>query len=229
MSVAAAFRLGEIGAACNRSVLDVGQLALVRSLFLDDSRPGRRLRASDLEPVAKLIAPSGPVGSIAANLIGEAARPVRALLLDKNDQANWRLGWHQDRTIAVRERVEVDGFGPWSTKARQLHVQPPHGVTEAMVTLRVHVDKVDEDNAPLRVLPGSHLLGRLTITQVERLASEGEPLICLAHAGDVWAYSTPIVHASDEQRRPGSRRVLQLDYAATPLAGGLEWALGNVC
>ena len=94
-----------------------------------------------------------------------------------------------------------------------------------MVTLRVHADDVREDNAPLKVLPGSNLLGRLTNAQVDRLASNVEPTICLADAGDVWAYSTPIVHASDEQRRPGNRRVLQLDYAATPLPDGLEWAL----
>ena len=224
MSAAPVIGLGESGAAHHRAVLDANQVEIVRRLFLDRSRPGLRLKASDLEPIADLIAPSGPVGSIAVCHIGAAARPVRALLLDKNDQANWRLGWHQDRTIAVHERVDVAGFGPWSTKAGQLHVQPPHAVTEAMITLRVHVDNVDEDNAPLQVLPGSHLLGRLTIAQVQRLASEVEPLTCLADAGDVWAYSTPIVHASDEQRSPGSRRVLQLDYAATALPGSLEWA-----
>jgi hypothetical protein len=30
---------------------------------------------------------------------------------------DWALGWHQDRTIAVMERVEADGLGPWTVKS----------------------------------------------------------------------------------------------------------------
>lgn len=225
MTAAATIGLGQSGAVHHPSVLSRLEIEFVRGLFVDRTRPGRRLLPDDLEPVAELIAPSGAVGRIAAGVLGVSAKPVRALLLDKNDHANWRLGWHQDRTIAVGDRVEVAGFGPWTIKAGRLHVQPPHEVTEALVTLRVHADDVDEQNAPLKVLPGSHLLGRLSNAEVNELAGELEPLTCLAHAGDVWAYSTPIVHRSDEQRRPGNRRVLQLDYAATALPGGLEWAL----
>ncbi len=46
---------------------------------------------------------------------------------------------------------------------------------------------------------------------------------CLADAGDVWLYATPILHASEAASRPAHRRVLQLDYAAQDLPDGLEW------
>jgi hypothetical protein len=213
----------EAGAFLYRSVLDGMQIDRVAALFDRHGRPGKRLSAADLKPVVDLVLADGPIGRIASELIGSAAKPARGLLLDKSEAANWRLGWHQDRTIAVRERIEVAGFGPWSVKAGQPHVEPPHEVTAAMVTLRIHVDAVDEDNAPLEVVPGSHLLGRLTNDQVERVAAERAPLTCLAEAGDVWAYATAIVHASSEQRRPGRRRVLQLDYSTLGLPGGLEW------
>ena len=48
-------------------------------------------------------------------------------------------------------------------------------------------------------------------------------MTCVAEAGDVWLYATPILHASEASHRPGHRRVLQVDYAAEELPGGLEW------
>src|SRR5262245_56474059 len=51
--------------------------------------------------------------------------PVRAIFFNKSAGANWLVAWHQDVTIALRERVEVSGFGPWSVKDDIPHVQPP--------------------------------------------------------------------------------------------------------
>lgn len=47
-------------------------------------------------------------------------------------------------------------------------------------------------------------------------------VVCLAAAGDVWLYATPILHASDAAAAP-RRRVLQVDYAVGELPGGLRW------
>ena len=49
---------------------------------------------------------------VAASILGPECLPVRAILFDKNADQNWSLGWHQDRTIAVRQRIDIDGFGP---------------------------------------------------------------------------------------------------------------------
>jgi len=43
-------------------------------------------------------------------------------------------------TIAVRERREAEGFGPWSEKEGVPHVQPPAEILEKMVAIRVHLD-----------------------------------------------------------------------------------------
>lgn len=207
-----------------RQVLSAVHLTQVAELFGVGDCPGTRLSQGSLEGIAELLQPTGPIGAIAGSLIGPSAKPVRALLLDKSEQANWRLSWHQDRAIAVIARRDVEGFGPWTIKAGQPHVQPPTHILERMVTLRIHVDPVDAANAPLEVLPGSHRLGRLSERDIEALATTTEPQICLADAGDVWAYATLIVHASAEQKRAGRRRVLQIDYSADPLPGGLQWA-----
>jgi len=67
---------------------------------------------------------------------------VRAILFDKNAKTNWSLAWHQDRTICVKQRIEVDGYGPWTTKGRMQHVAPPFDLLARMLTLRVHLDDV---------------------------------------------------------------------------------------
>ena len=50
---------------------------------------------------------------------------MRALFFDKTPGANWPVLWHQDLTIAVAEQHDLEGWGPWSTKADVPHVQPP--------------------------------------------------------------------------------------------------------
>jgi hypothetical protein len=49
------------------------------------------------------------LGALAPFLTG--AGPLAALA-SRSLEANWALGWHQDRTIAVATRAEVEGFGP---------------------------------------------------------------------------------------------------------------------
>ena len=50
--------------------------------------------------------------------------------------------WHQDRTVAVRERRSVDGYGTWSIKQAIQHVEPPFAVIAGMATLRSSRDVV---------------------------------------------------------------------------------------
>jgi len=44
-------------------------------------------------------------------VIGPGAFATSALLFDKLPRANWLVAWHQDLTIAVRERFDTEGFG----------------------------------------------------------------------------------------------------------------------
>lgn len=170
-----------------------------------------------------IVGPNGAVGALAAHYLGARSHPVRALLFDKSEASNWSLGWHQDRTIAVVERREVEGFGPWTLKAGLTHVEPPAALQAAMITVRVHLDPVDAANAPLLVAPGSHRLGRIPQAETAAVIQRCGTATCLAEAGDIWVYATPILHASQSATRPRRRRVLHIDYAAEDLPGGLQW------
>jgi ectoine hydroxylase-related dioxygenase (phytanoyl-CoA dioxygenase family) len=144
-------------------------------------------------------------------------------LFDKSPERNWSLGLHQDRTIAVRARVEAPGFGAWTVKAGIAHVVPPFEILEHMLTLRIHIDPAGMDNAPLLVVPGSHRLGRVAERNIAVVAKRLGTAACPAARGDLWVYAAPILHASARAARPSRRRVLQLLYSAGDLPRGLAW------
>lgn len=182
---------------------------------------GVRLR--NVPGLRDLLAAFGPVGAVAASILGPDCQPVRAIFFDKSAASNWALPWHQDRTIAVTERLDVEGFGPWTLKAGMHHVEPPENLHADMITLRAHLDAVSANNAPLLVAPGSHRIGRIPQPEIASVVERCGTLAGLAEAGDIWAYSTPILHASDRAAKPARRRVLHVDYAVAELPGGLSW------
>ena len=49
------------------------------------------------------------------------------------------------------------------------HVQPPVEILSGMLSIRVHLDETPESNGALRVIPGSHLLGRLSGSEASSL------------------------------------------------------------
>ncbi len=164
-----------------------------------------------------------PIYDLAAAVLGPDARPVRALLFDKSPTANWALGWHQDRTIAVAARHDVAGFGPWTVKAGIHHVEPPFAIIASMLTMRIHLDDTGPENAPLLVAPGSHRYGLIREETIPAIIDRCGVHACLAARGDVWVYSTPILHASERAKASAHRRVLQLDFSAHGLPMPLCW------
>ena len=123
----------------------------------------------------------------------------------------------------VQERIEVEGYGPWTMKNGLIHVEPPFELLATMITVRIHLDPTPPGNAPLLIAPGSHRYGRIPIADIPEVARRCGTVACLAEAGDVWAYSTPILHASEAAVGPVHRRVLQVDYSAESLPNNLEW------
>lgn len=215
-------KLDDHGAECLRQAVS-GHLHALRSsvAHLPSNFAGIRIRG--VGGLIPFLAPDGPIGTVATRILGTGSRPVRAILFDKTADANWSLAWHQDRTICVKERLEVEGFWPWTTKQGMQHVAPPFELLSAMITLRVHLDDVPATNAPLLIAPGSHKRGRVPIALIDEVVRECGTFTCLAEAGDVWAYATPILHASGPATTPARRRVLQVDFSRNKLQGGLEW------
>jgi ectoine hydroxylase-related dioxygenase (phytanoyl-CoA dioxygenase family) len=108
-------------------------------------------------------------------------------------------------------------------KAGLQHVTPPFAILADMVTLRVHLDPVPAGNAPLLIAPGSHRFGRIAEDDIAGIVDRCGRMACIAEGGDIWLYATPILHASEASHEPQRRRVLQVDFAASNLPGGLRW------
>ncbi len=217
-----ALRLEHAGAQLFPQAISEPELTRLRSLTdTPPEKAGQRIYGGALAQA--ILKDDGSFHRLATALLGPAARPVRAILFDKNANTNWALGWHQDRTIAVRERRDIAGFGPWSEKDGAIHAEPPYEFLRCMVTLRAHLDDCDADNAPLLIAPGSHDLGRVPVADVQATAERLGTVACFADCGDIWAYVTTILHGSQRAARPRRRRVLQVDYSAEDLPGGLEW------
>ena len=87
-------------------------------------------------PEVSALAASSVVRNLIEPVLGTGALPVRGLLFDKTPEANWKVPWHQDLSIAVQEKIEAPGFGPWSVEAGVIHVQPPVEVLQSMLAVR---------------------------------------------------------------------------------------------
>ena len=156
--------------------------------------------------------------------IDENAVPARAILFDKTGDANWTVPWHQDRSIAVQQRIDVPGFGPWSEKSGVVHVQPPESILNRMFTLRFSLDTCDADNGPLRVILRSHHQ-LLSQDQADHLATHQPQLSCITGIGGVVVMRPLILHASSPAKIVRHRRVLHIEFGPTELPGGLKWAM----
>ena len=186
-----------------------------------EGRGGLRNLLDDSSMLA--LAGSPEMRGLVEPVLGPDHFAVRGLLFDKTADANWKVPWHQDVTIAVRERVDVPGYGPWSVKQGVLHVQPPASVLERMLTVRLHLDSCPEENGALRILPGSHVYGKLGEANISQLAQQAESTVCEVKAGGALLMRPLLVHASSAAAVAGHRRVLHFDFAACELSDELEW------
>ena len=170
------------------------------------------------------LATAGPPAGLAAASLGQSARVTKLTLFDKTASANWKVPWHQDLTIAVARRHEIEGFGPWSIKDGVPHVQPPASILGKILAIRLHLDDTPATNGALRVLAGTHRFGRLSKSQVASFRRELPETVCSMPAGAAMLMSPLLLHASSPSVVPGRRRVLHFEYSAAELPEGLSWA-----
>lgn len=187
------------------------------------ARAGVRNLTSEHHAFADLAA-SAMVRDLVGSVLGAGAFVARSILFDKSPDRNWDVVWHQDTTIAVAERLDTPGFGPWSVKRGVVHVQPPAVVLERMLTVRIHLDDCGPGNGPLLVVPGSHCRGIIPDAQIDAAACERDAVACHAPAGAAVLMRPLLLHASKKAEIPAHRRVIHLEFAADELPGGLRWA-----
>ena len=173
-------------------------------------------------PIIRKLATSKRVRKIVDAILGPKCFAVKGTLFNKTQESNWKVAWHQDLTISVRKRREIDGFGRWTLKAGVSHVQPPAEILSRILAIRLHLDESGSDNGPLRVVANSHKEGRLSAQQIAKW-EKSNFVTCIIPKGGALLMRPLLIHASPSCANLKLRRVIHFEFAAEELPGGLEW------
>lgn len=168
------------------------------------------------------LAASTEIKQLVEPILGADAFAVRATFFDKVPDANWNLRYHQDTVIAVKKRIDVDGFYSWAMKGSVQQVRPPADVLHNMLAIRVHLDDCNQGNGPLRILSGSHTK-KWQRDEIPECRQRFDEVTAEVPLGGVLAMRPLVLHASSASETPDHRRVIHLEYACGTLPGGLDW------
>lgn len=157
------------------------------------------------------------------SMVGRDLVAVKATMFDKSSDANWRAQWHQDKAIAVKERRDVPGYGPWTSKSGSVHVEPPAEVLAQMLAVRIHLDECGPENGPLRVIAGSHRSGKLAGKQLAEVVAASEPTELHLPQGAILLMRPLLLHSSTAALTADHRRVLHIELAPPEAISPLQW------
>jgi len=147
---------------------------------------------------------------------------TKSIYFDKPEKSNWFVAYHQDLTISVDKKIEVENFENWTVKQNQFAVQPPTEILESNFTIRIHIDKTTKDNGALKVINNSHSKG---ILRIENLGIENEKeTICEVEKGGIMIMKPLLFHASNKTTNNERRRVIHIEFSKQELPDGLEWS-----
>lgn len=160
--------------------------------------------------------------SVIQQMVGNNFFIVKSIYFDKPETSNWYVSYHQDLTISVDKKLELDNFGPWTTKQNQFAVQPPIEFLENITTIRIHLDDTDENNGALKVIPTSHLK---KIYRPETINWDKETeTTCTVKQGGLMLMKPLTLHSSGRTTNNEKRRVIHIEFSNKELPTELQWA-----
>jgi ectoine hydroxylase-related dioxygenase (phytanoyl-CoA dioxygenase family) len=147
---------------------------------------------------------------------------TKTIYFDKPEKSNWFVSYHQDLTISVDKKIELEHFENWTVKQNQFAVQPPKEILENNFTIRIHLDRTTKDNGALKVLNASHKKG---ISRVENInLNEEIETICEVEKGGIMIMKPLLFHASNKTTNNERRRVIHIEFSNQNLPSELEWS-----
>lgn len=145
---------------------------------------------------------------------------TKSIYFDKPEKSNWFVSYHQDLTISVDKKVELENFQNWTNKQNQFAVQPPTKILENNFTIRIHLDKTTNENGALKVINKSHTKG---VCRIENLNLKDET-ICEVEKGGIMIMKPLLFHASNKTTNNERRRVIHIEFSNQQLPNELEWS-----
>lgn len=172
-------------------------------------------------PEVTIVWQKEPMLTLLREVLGDGVGLVRALFFDKPPERTWNLPWHKDTAISVKDNsAKSQAFSRPTIKAGIPHVIACDDLLRQMLTLRIHLDEVTDENGPLRVIPESHVASDSVGVGIDRAVT------IHAAAGGVLAMRPLISHASGASLEGTirHRRILHLEFASNEiLPDGYQW------
>ena len=153
---------------------------------------------------------------------GENYFITKSIYFDKPKNSNWFVAYHQDLTISVNKKIEIDKFQNWTTKQNQFAVQPPREILDNNFTIRIHIDKTTHKNGALKVFNKSHKKGIVKIESFD--INKEKETICEIDKGGIMIMKPLLFHASNKTTNNKRRRVIHLEFSNQPLPNEIEWS-----
>lgn len=173
-------------------------------------------------PIATPVIFNDNLKSLITQFLGYDYFLVKSIYFDKPEQSNWFVSYHQDLTISVDKKLDLDNYGPWTVKQNQFAVQPPLNILENIFTIRIHLDDTDENNGALKIVPKSHLKG---IYRPENIDWTKEiETVCSVKKGGVMVMRPLLLHSSNRTTNNNKRRVIHLEFSNIELPPEINWA-----
>jgi ectoine hydroxylase-related dioxygenase (phytanoyl-CoA dioxygenase family) len=173
--------------------------------------------------IVKELAYSDKIFSIVKSIIGENAFATNSFVLDKTLDNNWELNWHQDLKIAVKDKIETEGYYNWYFTSGIHYVVAPNEVEEKRLFVRIHFDDCDSQNGGLQNIPKSHKYGVVSDREIFKIITKQQSSSCNVKRGGVMLMKNLLFHRSPLSISNKHRRMLQINYSAAPLQNGLEY------
>lgn len=160
--------------------------------------------------------------SVISSIAGEDFFIVKSIYFDKPETSNWFVAYHQDLTISVDNKENIEGFGPWTTKHNQFAVQPPLEFLENIFTIRIHLDETDENNGALKVVDESH---SKQIYRPETIDWNIEKeSFCSVKSGGIMLMKPLLLHGSNRTSNQKRRRVIHIEFSNMSLPSQIKWS-----
>ncbi|NJM80413.1 MAG: phytanoyl-CoA dioxygenase family protein [Flavobacterium sp.] len=147
---------------------------------------------------------------------------VKSIYFDKPEESNWFVAYHQDLTISVNKKLEIDGFSNWTIKQNQFSVQPNKQILKNMVSIRIHLDDTNEENGALKIIPKSHEEGIVRLDTFD--FKNHEEICCNVQKGGIMIMKPLLFHASSKTTNNERRRVIHLEFSNSNLPKELSWS-----
>ena len=149
-------------------------------------------------------------------------KSIKSIYFDKPPNANWVVNWHQDLTVNLKKKQEVQGYKYWRVNRERTVVRPNIEMLENIFTIRIHLDSCTTENGALRVIEKSHQQGVIEIKDWTQ-NKVGEERICEVKKGGILLMKPLILHSSKRTDNERNRRVIHVEFCDLDLPVGLEW------